>query len=85
MTTKRLMLTGLLASAAALLAGATPISASAAERPLNYGNCVSYEAMFGDSVREFTDFFGPATVVGDVVNLPPGSDRSYIACGIPEG
>ena len=41
--------------------------------------------MLGDWVREFTDFFGAATIVGDMVNLPPGSDRSYIACGIPQG
>jgi hypothetical protein len=62
-----------------------PVSASAGEWPLNYGNCVSYEAMFGESVREFTAISGPATVVGDMVNLPPGSDRLYNACGIPEG
>jgi hypothetical protein len=78
-------LTAVLASTAALLAAAAPVSASAGERPLNYGHCVAEEAMSGGSVREFTALFGPATVVGDIVNLPPGSDRLYVACGVPEG
>jgi hypothetical protein len=84
-TTKRLRLTGSLATAAALLAAAVPATASAGEQPLNYGHCLSEEAMSGGSVREFTASFGPATVVGDRVNLPPGSNRLYVACGVPEG
>lgn len=82
MTTTRLKRTGLIATAAALVAAAVSITAAAGDRPLNYGNCASYEAMFGD-VRAFTETSGPATVVGDMVNLPPGSDRLYTACGIP--
>lgn len=85
MTTKCVRITAVLATAAALAATAVPASASASERQANYGKCVSLEAKSGASVREFTEFFSPATVVGDMVNLPPGATGLPIACGTGEG
>jgi hypothetical protein len=60
------------ATAAALV----PAGASASETPANYGSCVAHEAMFGEEpVREFTQFFSPATVVAGAQGLRRRGER----------
>jgi hypothetical protein len=85
MITKRLSLTGILAAAAAVVAVAAPAGASAAEKPSNYGACISQAAMFDeDPVREWTQFYSPVVVIGDRFISPPVGGEVGLACG-PEG
>jgi hypothetical protein len=73
----------LLATAAACVGAAVPVSASTGETPANYGTCISQAAMFAEEpVRALTQSYDPIVLNGDGLISPPGGDRVGLACGI---